>query len=64
MQVALCPIDYALHEAEQENILARTEPKLFFVDEEKFLYYKAKETPYEVFSLSPKCEGYVLELKI
>ena len=60
----ICPIDYALHEAEQENLLRRAEPKLFFVDEEKFEYYKNKDTPYKVYSLSPKNkDDYVLSLR-
>jgi long-chain acyl-CoA synthetase len=33
------PIDYGLHDAEIENLLRASEPKFFFVDEEKYGYF-------------------------
>lgn len=47
----ICPIDYALHDVEAENLLNTAEPKAFFVGEEKFERFKAKDTPYKVYSL-------------
>ena len=60
----ICPIDYALHNEETENLLNTAEPKFFFVDSEKFDYFNTKETKYQVYSLSSKFEDkYVYNLK-
>jgi long-chain acyl-CoA synthetase len=50
----ICPIDYALHDAEIENLLNTAEPKFLFVDEEKFEYFTSKKFSYKVYALSPK----------
>lgn len=50
----VCPLDYALHNEEQENLLATAKPKFLFTDEEKFEYYANKTNAFEVYSLSPK----------
>ena len=36
----IVPIDYGLREVEIENLLKVSEPKFFFVDEEKYEYFK------------------------
>ena len=60
----ICPLDYALHNSEQENLLATAKPKLFFVDEEKYPYYISKPQDFSVYSLSPKfADTYVYNLK-
>ena len=50
----ICPIDYALHENEVENLLNTAQPKFLFVDEEKFEYFTSKKFSWKVYSLSPK----------
>jgi len=50
----VCPIDYALHDTEVENLLNTAKPKFLFVDEEKFEYFSSKKFSYKVYSLSPK----------
>ncbi len=50
----ICPLDYALHTEEQENLLATAAPKLLFVDEEKYGHYAEKKQPFAVYSLSSK----------
>jgi len=37
------PIDWGLREAEVENLLNEAKPKFFFVDEEKYSYFKDRE---------------------
>ena len=60
----ICPIDYALHTDEQENLLATAKPKFLFVDEEKYTYYSSKDNAFGVYSLSPKYqETYVYNLE-
>lgn len=60
----ICPIDYALHPEEQENLLQVASPKFLFVDEEKYSHYAAKVNAFRVYSLSPKhSERYVYGLK-
>lgn len=60
----VCPMDYALHDNEMDNILATAKPKLFFVDEEKFQRFKNLSADYEVYSLSPKFKDeFVMDLK-
>ena len=57
----IVPIDYALHEKEVENLLRTAEPKIFFVDEEKYEYFSDK---IKLYSLSRKYpEKYVYNLK-
>lgn len=50
----ICPIDYALHTEEQENLLKTAHPLFLFVDEEKYSYYADKKNDFGVYSLSPK----------
>lgn len=50
----VCPLDFALHFEELDNLLERAEPKIFFVDDEKYSYFAEKNTPYAVYSLNPK----------
>lgn len=59
----VCPIDWALHEKEVVNLLNTAEPKFFFVDEEKYDFFKEGGFSYKVYSLSPKCsEEYAYNL--
>src|SRR5574344_515797 len=51
----IIPIDYNLHENEMENLIKTAEPKLLFVDEDKFEYFqKNADKKMGVYSLSPK----------
>lgn len=50
----IVPVDYGLHESEMENLIRVSQPKLFFVDEEKFDHFIEIAKGYEVYSLSPK----------
>ena len=60
----VCPMDYALHDNEMDNILATAKPKLFFVDEEKFQRFKNLSADYEVYYLSHKFKDeFVMDLK-
>ena len=60
----ICPLDYALHTEEQENLLATAAPKLLFVDEEKYAHYAEKTGSFAVYSLSSKFpDVYVYNLK-
>lgn len=64
------PIDWGLREEEAENLLKAASPKFFFVDEEKYEYFRKKENisaqesePCRVYSLSPKfSERYIYHL--
>ncbi len=59
----ICPIDFALHTEEIENLLDRAEPKFLFIDDEKYPFFAEKKTAYGVYSLNPKQkETYVLGL--
>ncbi|HHU37477.1 MAG TPA: AMP-binding protein, partial [Treponema sp.] len=58
------PIDYALHDHEIDNLLKAAEPKMFFVDDERYELFSAKKKIGKVFSLSPKHEKkYVYSLR-
>jgi len=61
----IIPIDYNLHENEMENLIKVAEPKLLFVDEDKFDYFnKNAGKKIGVYSLSPKHEEvYVYNLE-
>ncbi len=61
----IVPIDYGLHDNETDNLLAASQPKVFFVDEEKYDYFAAKDGEnYKVMALSPKqADKYVYSLK-
>ena len=48
----ICPMDYGLHNEEIENLLNTAKPKFFFVDVEKYDYFKNKKTDFGVYSLS------------
>lgn len=54
------PIDYALHDNEIENLLKAAEPKIFFVDEERFEVFSTKKKIGKVFSLSPNYEKHYI----
>jgi len=59
----ISPIDWGLRQGEQENLLATSEPKFFFVDEERYDEYKAKQFPFKIYSLSPlHADSYVYNL--
>lgn len=62
----ICPIDYALHENETENLLATAKPRFFFVDKEKYSYFNDGKFDFSVYSLNRKTENaekYVYNLK-
>ncbi|MCQ2240796.1 AMP-dependent synthetase/ligase [Treponema sp.] len=60
----VCPIDYALHEKEMENLLSTAKPKFFFVDEEKYSHFEAGNFEFKTCSLNPKfADTYVYNLK-
>ncbi len=48
----IVPIDYGLHEKEVENLLKAAEPKIFFVDEEKYAYFDANSHGARIYSLN------------
>lgn len=50
----ICPMDYALHDAELENLLNTAQPNFFFVDEEKFENFSTGSFSFKTYSLSPK----------
>lgn len=47
----VCPLDYALHNEELDNLLATAQPVMFFVDEEKYSYFSGRKSKYKVYSL-------------
>lgn len=60
----IIPIDYGLHEPEIENLLKTAKPLFFFVDEEKYEYFRKHPNGTKIFSLSPKYqETYVYNLE-
>lgn len=62
----ICPIDYALHTQETDNLLNTAQPKFFFVDSEKYDYYtdSSKTRSFKTYSLSPKYQDtYCYNLK-
>ncbi len=60
----ICPMDYALHKGELDNLLNTAKPKLLFIDEEKFNDFANIKNNFNVYSLSPKySEKYVYNLK-
>ena len=64
----VCPLDYALHENELENLMNTARPKFLFVDDEKYAHFAegefTKSIGCKVYSLSPKHrEEYVYNLK-
>ncbi len=60
----IVPIDYGLHDHEIENLLKASEPKMFFVDEEKFEHFSKVKAAGKLCSLSKKYpETYVYGLK-
>ncbi len=61
---SIVPIDYGLHDHEIENLLKASEPKMFFVDEEKFEHFATVKEAGRLCSLSKKYpETYVYSLK-
>jgi long-chain acyl-CoA synthetase len=61
----IVPIDYALHDFEIENLLKASEPKLFFVDEEKYTHFGSVPVAGRVFSLNKKNpETYIYSLSV
>ncbi len=60
----ICPMDYALHIEEQENLLKTAAPKFLFADSEKYEYYSKKRRKYKVLSLNKQFEDkYVYNLE-
>ena len=60
----IIPIDYALHTTECDNLLNTAKPKIFFVDAEKYEYYKNGNFEFKVMSLNPKFpDTYAYNLK-
>ena len=59
----IVPIDYGLHDREISNLLKKSRPKFFFVDEEKFEYFSANNEGAGILSLNKKHESiYVYNL--
>ncbi|MFI3257450.1 MAG: AMP-binding protein [Spirochaetales bacterium] len=59
----IIPIDYALHENEIDNLLAAATPKMLFIDEERYDYYKKSSKKFDTYSLSAKnTDTYVYNL--
>ncbi|HOC30060.1 MAG TPA: AMP-binding protein, partial [Treponemataceae bacterium] len=57
------PIDYGLHDHEIENLLRASEPKIFFVDEEKYDHFASIAQGWSLYSLSRKyMETYIYGL--
>jgi long-chain acyl-CoA synthetase len=50
----IVPIDYALHDNEIENLIKTAQPKMLFVDEDKFDYFSKNNAGMKILSLSPK----------
>ncbi|MDR3284299.1 MAG: AMP-binding protein [Treponema sp.] len=60
----IVPIDFGLHDTEISNLLNTAQPKLFFIDEEKYDYFAANSSGARMYSLSPKYEDiYVYHLR-
>lgn len=60
----ICPMDYALHDTELENLLRTADPKFLFVDEEKYEHFSKGSFNFKTYSLSPKHpEEYAYNLK-
>ena len=59
----ICPIDYALHEDEIENLLKTAEPKFLFIDFEKFNHFDSNLKGCKVYSLNRRNQKYVYELE-
>ena len=59
----ICPIDYALHEDEIENLLKTAEPKFLFIDFEKFNHFDSNLKGCKVYSLNRKNQKYVYNLE-
>lgn len=47
-----CPMDYALHEKEIENLMKTAKPKMFFVDSEKYEYFNKHKNGAKIYSLN------------
>lgn len=59
----IVPIDHGLHEHEVENLLNTAKPKIFFLDEEKYPYFKEHSGDMKIMSLSKQFEdAYVYNL--
>lgn len=60
----IIPIDYGLHDHEVENLLKVSNPKFFFVDEEKHEHFSQQKAAWGLYSLSKKHpQTYVYNLK-
>ena len=58
------PIDYALTKEEASGLLGRAKVKALFADKEVFDYYRDEHgKEYNVYSLVPDKEGFILDLK-
>ena len=59
----ICPIDYALHEDEIENLLKTAEPKFLFIDFEKFNHFDSNLKGCKVYNLNRRNQKYVYNLE-
>lgn len=59
----ICPIDFALHDDEIENLLNTAEPKFLFIDFEKFEHFDENPKSYKVYSLNRRNQKYVYDLE-
>lgn len=64
----IVPIDHGLHEIEVANLLKASEPKMFFIDEEKYPYFNNPDNGFKdkmlILSINKKNpENYVYNLK-
>ncbi|MDR1747496.1 MAG: long-chain fatty acid--CoA ligase, partial [Spirochaetaceae bacterium] len=50
----IVPIDYGLHDAEIENLIKASEPKILFIDEEKFEHFSKTAGKMNLYSLNKK----------
>lgn len=58
------PLDYALRKPETDNLLKTAKPKLFFVDEDKYIEYSKEKNDFKLYSLNANIqETYVYNLK-
>lgn len=59
----ICPIDFALHDDEIENLLNTAEPKFLFIDFEKFNHFDSNLKGCKVYSLNRRNQKYVYNLE-
>ena len=59
----ICPIDFALHDDEIENLLNTAEPKFLFIDFEKFNHFDSNLKGCKGYSLNRRNQKYVYNLE-